>query len=197
MINTNLTKEAVLILRFSQNDEKAALAIFDLYFKNLCSFVERYVQSKELAEDIVQEVFIKIWENRSNLSEVQSFKAYLFTVAKNHTLNFLKKASRSEVAMGEVVNSYCTNRNETEEAILDKEYLAFFNKVLDSLPNRSREIFKLCREEKKSYEEVAQLLGVSKNAVKNHMVYSMKSLKEATHAELGIPLTVLLAVLSQ
>lgn len=189
------TNEVTLIQRFSQNDEKAFLVIFDLYFKNLCAFVEKYVQSRELSEDIVQEVFIKIWENRANLSEIQSFKSYLFTCAKNHTLNFLKKATRSELAMGELVNNYCLIRNQTEEKILDKEYLTCFNKILDSLPNRSREIFKLCREQKKSYEEVAQIMGISKNAVKNHMVYSMKQLKEVVKTELGISLSILITIL--
>lgn len=194
-MNDNPTNEVSLIKRICASDEKAFLEIFNLYFKGVRHFVERYVHSRELAEDLAQEVFIKIWENRSRFSEVQSFKSFLYTCAKNHTLDSLKKAARSEVALGELIHSYSIGRSQTEDKLLDKEYLACFNKVLESLPERSREIFKLCREQKKSYAEVAEIMGISKNAVKNHMVYSIKQLKYTVEAELGIPLAVFWGIL--
>lgn len=194
-MNDKANKEVILIKSISEGNEKAFLEIFNLYFKNVCRFVEKYVHSKELSEDLVQEVFIKTWENRDKLTEVKSFKSYLYTCAKNHTLNSLKKVARSKEAMGEIVNAYSSTRNLTEENILDKEYISCFNKILDNLPERSREIFKLCREEKKSYEEVANIMGISKNAVKNHMVFSMKQLRHSVETELGISLTVLIGVI--
>lgn len=196
-MNDKPNNKANLIKRISAGDEKAFLEIFNLYFKSVCRFVEKYVQSRELSEDLVQEVFIKVWENRDKFSEIQSFKSYLYTCAKNHTLNSLKKAARSEIALSELINSYHLVRSQTEEILLDKEYLACFNKVLESLPVKTREIFKLCREQKKSYAEVAQIMGISKNAVKNHMVHSIKQFKYTAETELGISLTVFLGVFSK
>jgi RNA polymerase sigma-70 factor (ECF subfamily) len=177
--------DKVILIKFSTNEDLAFTMLFDAYGKRIFHFILKYVNSAELAEDLSQEVFLKIWENRKNLGHVQSIKSYLFTVARNHTLNSLKKAFQSEVAISEVVNSFAKDRNFTEEEIEDKEYRQFLKHILDSLPERSRMIFKLCREEKKSYEEVAQAMSISKNAVKNHMVFSMKILKSSLSKELG------------
>ncbi|WP_438871731.1 RNA polymerase sigma factor [Pedobacter panaciterrae] len=126
---------------------------------------------------------------------MQSLKAYLHIVARNHTLNSLKKAFRSEVAMSEIVNSFVEERNSTEDELLNKEYYDYLQKALAVLSPRSREVFKLCREQGKSYEEVATALGISRNAVKNHMVASMKILRTSVERDLGISLGVLLVIL--
>ncbi len=151
------------------------------------------MNSSPLSEDLTQEVFIKIWENRSILVEVKSFKAYLFVIARNHTLNSMKVIFRSEVAIGEVVDSFVHLRNETEEQLMHKEYLVFLRKILDSLPERTREIFRLCRDQEQSYDEVAKSLNISRNAVKNHMVQSMKVLRSAVKSEYGISLSLFLS----
>lgn len=171
---------------FAELHQKYSLSIFN--------YIKKFVNSAEIAEDLTQEVFIKIWQMRSKLHDVQSLKAYLFIIARNHTLNSLKKAFRSEVAMTAVINSYVEERRYTEEHLLSKEYLAYLQKALDRLPPRTREIFRLCREQNKSYDEVAEALGISRNAVKNHMVSSMKILKVAVEKDLGVSLSILLAV---
>jgi len=178
-------------IKFSTDESLAFTMLFEAYHKKIFYFILRYVHSEELAEDLSQEVFLKIWQNRNDLPHIQSIKAYLFTVARNHTLNSLKKAFQSEVALSEVVNSFAKTTNSIEEEIDDKEYAQFLNHVLDGLPAKSRHIFKLCREEKKSYEEVAQAMSISKNAVKNHMVLSMKILRASASKELGYSLCLL------
>ncbi len=183
-----------LVSRFSKGDEKAFVQIFDMHYAKIYSFLLKYVHSDNLAEDLTQEVFIKIWEQREKLSEVKSFKSYLYTVAKNHTLNALEKASRSKLVMGEIVEAYLTGSNTTEENLLSKEYLHCLNLAIERLPERSREIFRLCREQKKTYEEVAATMGISKNAVKNHMVFSMKQLRQTVESQLGISLSILISV---
>lgn len=185
-----------IIKAFSINEDAAFTMLFDTYNRKIFHFILKYVHSSALAEDLSQEVFLKIWENRSGLIQVNSIKAYLFTIARNHTLNSLKKAFQSDVALSEVISSFAVDRNSTEEDIHDKEYLQFLNNVLESLPERSRQIFKLCREEKKSYEEVAQAMSISKNAVKNHMVLSMRILKASAGKELGYSLGVMFSLLS-
>lgn len=186
--------ELELVERIAGGDEKAFLTVFETYFKDLCFFVERYVHSAAMAEDLAQEVFIRIWEHRQQLREVRSFRSYLYTAAKNHTLNALKKAARSAAIMGAIVTAYYQGHNTTEENIQSREYLEQLHRAIENLPARSREIFRLCREQKKTYEEVASLMGISKNAVKNHMVFSMKQLKRTVEAELGISLSLLMTV---
>ncbi|HEY0177742.1 MAG TPA: RNA polymerase sigma-70 factor [Pedobacter sp.] len=177
------------------DDYRAFTILYGRYSAAVKSFLLKLLKSAALSEDIAQEVFIKIWANRKRLSEIKTFRAYLFIAARNRALDSLKAAFRSDVAMSEIVSNFVSHRSTTEEDLLSKEYLNFLNSVLNSLPERSREIFSLCREQGKSYEEVASILGISRNAVKNHMVYSMKVLRHSVEKELGISLSVLLAII--
>jgi RNA polymerase sigma-70 factor (family 1) len=177
------------------DDYRAFTVLYGRYSASIHHFLLKILKSAELTEDIVQEVFIKIWVNRKLLAEVKTFRAYLFIAARNRALDSLKAAFRSELAMSEIIRSFEVQRSTTEEDLLSREYLNFLNGVLNSLPSRSREIFSLCKEQGKSYEEVAGILGISRNAVKNHMVYSMKVLRNSAEKELGISLSILLVII--
>lgn len=187
--------ERTLLNQLAGGDENAFASIYNEYHASITEFVQKYVKSPELAEDLSQEVFIRIWEGRSKLLAVQSFRAYLFIAARNHTLNALKSASRKDVVVGEIVRNYQAQRSTTEEDVLNREYLQFLHKIINRLPPRAREVFRLCREQGKSYDEVAALLGISRNSVKNHMVFSMKQLKAAVEKDLDIPLSLFLLIL--
>jgi len=195
MVEHNTSSDHYLKANLVAGKEWAFAELHQKYSVSIFSFIKKFVHSSDIAEDLTQEVFIKIWQCRSRLADVQSLKAYLFVIARNHTLNNLKKAFRSEVAMAEVINSFVEERCDTEEELLSKEYLTYLQKALDCLSPRSKEIFKLCREQGKSYEEVATALGISRNAVKNHMVASMKILRTSVEKDLGISLGVLLVIL--
>jgi len=174
---------------------EAFSVLYERYHRNIYQFIYKYVHSAAMADDLSQEVFIKIWNNRMQLKQVRSFKGYLLVTARNHTLNSLKAALRTENAMGEVVRNFVAQRKATDERLVEADYAAFLQRELDKLPERSREIFRLCRQEGRSYEEVAQELGISKSAVKNHMVFSMKVLKNSVEKELGVSLATVLAVI--
>lgn len=192
-INSLTDSELLVLLADGRQD--AFSVLFDRYHDTVRPFILRYVHSMPLAEDLAQEVFIKIWESRKKMPQVQSFKAYLMVTARNHTLNSLRAIFRSEAAMSEVVRSYDQGRSQTADIIINKDYQNFLENILNSLPERTRDIFRQCREQGRSYEEVAADLGISKSAVKNHMVYSMKVMRASVEKELGISLSVLLAVL--
>lgn len=196
MLTPPENREKELLQRLIKGDEEGFVGLYDLYSRSIRTFVTRYVNSKPLAEDLTQEVFIKIWENRSALTHVKSFKSYLFVTARNHTLNSMKVIFRSEVAIGEVIDGFVQLRNDTEEQLMEKEYALFLKKILESLPERTREIFKLCRDQEKSYDEVAKSLNISRNAVKNHMVQSMKVLRSAIKKEYGISLSLFMLILT-
>lgn len=140
---------------------------------------------------------MKIWEDRWTMQEVSSFKSYLFTVTKNHTFNMLKRAAVEDRIKGEVLRNYTVSKNDTEESFQAKEYQQFLQRVLDTLPPQSREVFKLCRQQEKSYDEAAQILGISSSAIKKHMVRSMKVLKFAVEKDMGIAFSVFMELLAQ
>jgi RNA polymerase sigma-70 factor (ECF subfamily) len=190
--NTPLSDEQVLLYELSTGREDAFDKMYDHYVHSTYSFVIKFVKSPELAEDLTQEIFIKIWENRSQLSKVKSFRAYLFVTARNHVLNFLRKASNSNVVLTEIITSYASPQGANE--MISREYEQWLHNVLESMSPQMRAVFKLCREQNKSYGEVADLLQISKNTVKKHMVRSMHAIKDRLDLDLGISICLFLFI---
>ena len=192
-----LEEEEVVIQRLQAGDEKSFALVYNHYYSSVQAQVLHILHSPEMTEDVTQEIFIRIWENREKLSEVRSFKSYLFITARNYTLNVLKSASRSEAAMGEIIRYLDKYRNTTQDQVQDNEYLRFINRQLEALPPRSREIFNMCRVQSKTYNEVAAELGISRDAVKSRMVHVMKTLRSSIEKETGLPLALFLALMSR
>ncbi len=174
----HLHNEKLLLQRIAESDDASFAKLYEAYSDSLCQFVLKYVKSKEFSNDIIQEVFIRIWEHRNELHTIDSFKAYLFTIARNLTLNFLKRASKENTVKAEIARNYKPVDSNAEDRLLSNQYRQFIEEVLQSLPAQTRTVFRLCREEEKSYDEVASCLGISRSAVKKHIVRSHKFFKE-------------------
>jgi len=187
------TDEKSLIRHVSQGDQKAFSEMYDHYKPALYRFVFNILKSADLTNDTCQEIFIKIWEERAKLHEVISFRYYLLTVGKNHSLNVLKKVLQEEKTLSIFIRDYIEINNELEEKMQFDEYQDFINKVLMTLTPQSRKIFKLCRLQGMSYDEAAIIVGVSRNIIKKHMVKSMKVFRTAVEKDLGIAVNVLSA----
>ena len=195
MESSHILSDSELLLKIIAGDENSFAMLYDRYKKNIYNYVHRYVHSAEMADDLTQEVFIKIWNSRKKLGHVKSLRGYLLVTARNHTIDNLKAALINKNAIGEVVRNLISRRVFADDNIIEKDYAAFLQGELAKLPDRTREVFRLCRDEGLSYEQVAQELKISKNAVKNHMVFSIKILKTAVDKELGISLVVFFAAL--
>ncbi|WP_317618086.1 RNA polymerase sigma factor [Pedobacter sp. AK017] len=127
---------------------------------------------------------------------MNSFNAYAFTIAKRQCLDFLKRAAVEQTAMNLILQAYPLDNNITEENQQYNEYLNFIDNTLLRLPPQTQEVFKLCRQQYKSYDEAAAILGISRHAIKKHMVRSMKVLRTAAETELGISMSILFILLS-
>ena len=187
-----LYDEEIILSELSTGKEDAFEKLYNHYVHALKAFVIKFVKSSDLAEDLTQEVFIKIWENRDQLAKVRSFRAYLTVIARNHVLNFLKSAPRNDLALKEIVGSYIAPQVENE--MISKEYKEWLQKILDSMSPQMRSVFKLCREQNKSYGEVADILQISRNTVKKHMVRSMRVIKGQLHQDLDMSLCFFLLI---
>jgi len=191
-----LINENELLLNIYAGDQNSFNILYNHYHHSVSAFALNFVKSPTLAKDLSQEIFLKIWEKRGTLKEVQSFRAYLFIIARNQTLNSLKKSARQGKFMAEIVHHYTSLRSPVEDKILSQEYLQFIDSILDTFSPRTREVFKLCREEEKSYDEAAIQLQISRNAVKNHMVQANKILKSALKKNLGIITSLFISFIS-
>jgi RNA polymerase sigma-70 factor (family 1) len=181
---------------FKSGEDAAFEEMFARYHDRIYRFVRKYLRSPELSEDICQNVFLKIWEQRQEQVVILEFSAYLFTIAKRQSLDFLKRAAVEKSAMGLILQNYRPNPVAEQHPYEFRDYLLFIEKIIAGLPEQSRAVFKLCRQQHKTYEEAAAELGISRHTVKKHMVRSMKVLRAAAENELGVSFLILLAVLA-
>lgn len=160
--------------------------LYDVYSKPLNKFIQRYVHSEIIAEDIVQDIFVKIWSDRGKFGHILEPEAYLFRMAKNASLDYLKKIKKIELLPDEIIREFKNYNNGVENLAQEKEYFAFLKHQLAKLPETSQKIFNMCREQGKSYDEVSAELNISRNTVKHHMVATMKALKKNVLEKLKI-----------
>jgi RNA polymerase sigma-70 factor (ECF subfamily) len=169
-------KELLILIR--EGDRVAFYNIYERYCKRLFGFVLRYIKNEADAEEIVQEVFIKVWEARNKIDVYSSFEAFLFTIAYNSTISLFRKRV-SEKKYLEYLN-LLQHIEKAPDLIDEIQFNDLNNKVqklLNELTARQKEIFLLSREEGLSHEEIAKKLNISVNTVKKHMVNTLAFLK--------------------
>ncbi|MEO6687017.1 MAG: sigma-70 family RNA polymerase sigma factor [Dyadobacter sp.] len=181
-----LQNESSILKQISEGDEKAFSEIYARFKPDLFRLVYKILKSSDLANDTCQEVFIKIWEDRQNLTEVHSFRNYLLVAGKNHSLNVLKKVASEERRLSGFIQNYSDAYNGIEDKVQSDEYRSFLQKIMSTLTPQSKKVFQLCRQQGLSYDEAAENMGVSKSLIKKHMVRSMKIMRLAVERDLGI-----------
>lgn len=176
-------QELLLLLR--EDDKLAFYNIYERYCKKVYGFVLRYIKQETDAEDIVQEVFIKVWENRKKIDVNSSFESFLFAVSYNTTMSlFRKRISEKKYVEYIKLIQLDDNQVDVSEQINFDELIESIRKVIEELTPRQREIFLLSRKEGLSHEEIAEKLDISVNTVKKHMVNTLSFLKSHLNVSL-------------
>lgn len=162
-------------------DEQVLDKIMDVNGPKVYAFIRKMTKSDMDAEELTQDVFVQVWENREEIHSPETFYAYLFTVARNVTINFLRKNKPETVdiedlvIVGEVIPKV--------ESIYDMKelYLAIMLEV-DKMPPQRKKIFEMSRFEGMTHEQIAEALGISRNTVSNHITVALKQLKDALYS---------------
>lgn len=170
--------------------------LYSKYHKPVYGYIIRYLKIAELAEDVLQEVFLKIWEVRHNIRPELSFQAYLYRIARNVVYRQLKKIAADEGLVSSVGHAVMSAVEDAGVRLQWHEYEKILQEAISQLPPQRQKIFKLCRQEGKSYEDVALELGISRNTVKEHMVLGTRFLKEFISSNYKIDLAIMLALLA-
>jgi RNA polymerase sigma-70 factor (family 1) len=169
--------EQLLISELKNHNEKAFRSLYDSYAQDIYRYSFSILKSKELAEENVQEAFLKVWLHRENLNLEQSFKSYLFTIARNQAFNFLNKAANDLVLKEELFYKSQKSCNQGDFSIREVDCKRLKKQALKQLPPKRKLIFKMSRKEGKTYEEISLELGISVNTVKNQMSKALESLR--------------------
>ena len=166
------------IIALKKGDENALASIFDLYSSKVYAFCYKRLKSKDLSDDVVMEVFTKLWDKRNTLELDTSFEAYLFTIAKNHLANVLKKIARDEHLQEQLIHS-SQYYHHLEDENPYEEYLTLAEQFVNKMLPQQQKVFRLRLEEGLSYKEIGHKLGLSRNTVKYHLSEASKKLREA------------------
>ncbi len=156
-------------------DRLAFEALFRQHYGPLCAFATGYVKEPDAAEDLVQDLFFRLWLDREKVSITTSTKAYLYASVRNRCLNAVKAGSRMRV-LNEEVDDHPADDGRTEDE--HTERIARVQAAIGSLPEERRKIFKLSRYEGLKYQEIAERLGISIKTVENQMGKALKTLRD-------------------
>lgn len=168
----------VMVERIRSGDHGAFEKLFHLFYPQLCVFSNSYVKSLDFARDVVQEVLIKIWDNRENFYINQSLKAYLYTAVRNQSLNFIQQKKQIERLELRLIKQQELNSTIKKEEPDTDELTQKIWKLVDKLPERRRTIFILYRKHGLSYSEIAEVMDIARKTVENQMGKSLKFLRE-------------------
>jgi RNA polymerase sigma-70 factor (ECF subfamily) len=184
IIQSNLIKKTALesarldfkyVKGIRTSDPTAFTSLFRKYYEPLYRFAIRFVKDTQTAENIVQDVFVKLWEKRERWIVQSSVKAYLYTAVKNHSLNYLKH-QKSVLSIDEVSIKQVYNVSSPEEVLIENEIVEAVQIAIEKLPRQCRRIYQMKRYDGLKYSEIADALNVSINTVKTQMKRALKAL---------------------
>lgn len=177
MYTNNKTKELFLYEELKRGKEYAFDFLFNYYYPGLCVYAQNMMSlSEELAKDIVQDVFVKLWDDREKLNIQFSVRSYLFVSVKNKCFDVLRKKNR-DIKVQELSNEHDV-ADESFETFVLSELETLFNKSLNKLPERCREVFELSRINGLKNREIAVKLNISEKTVENQVTKALHILKE-------------------
>ena len=172
-----LTDKELVSLIIKNEDEVAFCELYVRYRKRLFLFCIALVKITETAEDIVQDVFTTVWAGRRSLDPNLSFSSYMYTITRNHALNFLREARQTENLKKQLHDSAICIEETTDTNLMDNEYALLLEKAVSELPPLRQNIFRLSREEQLSHKEIAQHLNISVYSVQENISIALKHIK--------------------
>lgn len=190
-----LLNEKELFTRMSTGDEAAFSQIFYHYTQCIYSYILNKTKSPETAEEIVQEVFAKVWQSRETFSQVSNYESFLFSMASNKLVDFLRKMAHDEKLKRQVWQTISNTSNITIEELDFKHSQELIKLAVEQLSPQRRKIFLMNKEQGLSRQEIAERLNLSVNTVNNHLNEAVRLVKQYLQATPGGSLVMLLFII--
>ena len=169
MADIDSEKERRLVADLLEGDESAFCELYALYKDRLMWFSLKFLKSRDMAEDVFQDAFASIWQNRRFLNPNVPFGPYVYTIVKNRILNLLAGLDRELELRDKIRSASLDSTNETEDSVLDK--------ALETLTPQQKRVFDMSRKDMKSHKEIADSLGISVYTVQQHISTALKVIR--------------------
>jgi RNA polymerase sigma-70 factor (family 1) len=175
--------DSELVERLQKDDVEAFDLIYEKYVGKLYAFGLKYLRSTAESEELVQSIFLKLWENHQKLNKELSFKSYLFTIAYNDICKIFRKRTYLQEFINETIYVNSQSSSETEDHLDHQSALERMRQIIDKLPERQKSIFLKSRMEDKSTKEIAKELGLSPGTIDNYISESLKFIRASLQNE--------------
>ena len=165
----------------SKKDSESALKLlYQHYFDKLMRFISIYIKSEQTSEEIISDVFFTIWKNRKSLLEIKNFNAYIYTIARNISIDYLRVKKIDYLQLDDIpLDIYFSTDTTPEDDMISKELASTLDKAINRLPNQCKIAFKLIREDKMKYKDAAEILNISVKTLEAHITKAIKDLRNA------------------
>lgn len=184
----NNLNEIQLLIALKSGERAAFEKIYQIYSPRIYLNILKMIKSAEDAQEVLQDVFIKVWEKRALIDPEQPFKSYLYQISRFTVYNFIRKLNLEKKLKDYLSRENTELYSHVEEGIAYRESDRFVMSAIEELPPQRKQIYKLCKIEGQSYTEVSKLLGISTATINDHIVKATKFLR-AKHAAFGGALT--------
>lgn len=181
MLRDHVNNHELLFLQVAEGDEIAFRGLFNIYIQRLSAFVFKLTKSDSTTTELVQDIFVKLWVNRSKLRDVENHQAYLFSIASNCTMDHLRKVAANARMKTRLWQQMAVSENNTDESLIAKESEELINAAVVQLSPQKQKIFTLSRNEGLNHEQIAHHLQLSKSTVKNHIVETLRHIRSYLH----------------
>ena len=184
--------DRILVEQLRGGCERAFKTLYQKYRGDIYAYSRSLLKSDANAQEIVQDVFMKLWMNSENLNPELSVKSYLFTIARNLCFNWLAKAANAKSLSEQILYKSQEAKDTTTDSLLDSDYENIRKEAIDLLPPKRRTIFLMSRVEDKSYEDISKELEISLSTVKTQMSKALSTLR--TYIKVNTDLTLLIII---
>jgi RNA polymerase sigma-70 factor (family 1) len=166
------------IVRFE--DQQAYKELYTGLYGYLYHFAWNFVKSKQLSEEIISDVFIKVWEKRKSLSGIENLKVYLYVATRNTALNYVENQKHHRFTdIEEFSTNLKSSYSDPEQMLITSDMMLLIHKAILQLPPRCRLVFKLVKEDRMKYKEVAEVLHISVKTVENQVAIAVRKIGTA------------------
>jgi len=174
------------IIRRLKNDDKSAVdELFSYYYPRLYHFSKSILKIENDIDDILQEVFVKIWLNRQKIGNAETFNAYIFTITKNEVLNLIRSKLKDHTFKDELYLRSVAEEYQTQNQLEYEEIKITIDHLVTGLPEKRQQVFILSRTEGLTNKEIAQQLNISEKTVEDHITHAIRHIKSAMQ-EMGM-----------
>ncbi|MBK0380062.1 RNA polymerase sigma factor [Mucilaginibacter segetis] len=177
-----------LIQQLQEGSERAFTILYDKFSKQLYRNILRLVKDEFIAQELLQDLFLKVWENRQSIKIEGSFKSFLFKVAENLVFMYFRKVAKDNRLIENLIRANIEFDINAEEIVISRQDQELLYAAIAKLPPQRKQVYTLCKLEGKSYEEVSKELGISTSTISDHIVKANKTVKQFLQLNNGIAL---------